>query len=96
MIMEKRILEKLKLVLDPELGLDIVSLGFIRGITVNEDRGSAKIIMTLTTPLCPMRNQISDKVKKQVKDIGLKEVTVEYIFDPPWEPPPEIKAILGF
>ena len=93
MSMEKKILEKLKSVLDPELGLDIVSLGFVREIIVDKD--SVKLIMTLTTPLCPMRDQISGQIKKSLKEINLNKVDIEYVFDPPWEPPPEAKAILG-
>lgn len=70
---------------DPELGLDIVHLGFIYSITV--DRQCVTVVMTLTTPGCPLASSIISDTKKEVERIaGGRRVVVELTFDPPWTP----------
>lgn len=88
-------MRELERVIDPELGLDIVTLGFVRGISVDSRNGSARVVMTLTTPLCPIRGEIAGQVRKILAGIGLADVTVDFSFDPPWKPSPEVRAILG-
>lgn len=71
--------------IDPELGIDIVSLGLIYGIKI--EPGQINIIMTLTTPGCPLvsyfKQQIVDHVRTATK---ISEVKIELTFDPPWSP----------
>lgn len=86
--------EQLKTVKDPELGLDIISLGLVREVTIDED--GVEVLMTLTSPFCPFADELIQSVEKEVgklPDSG--DVRVEITFDPPWEPPEEIKDALG-
>ncbi len=85
--------EKLKNVKDPEIGLDIVTLGLIRKITLDEI--GTEVLMTLTSPFCPFADKLILEVEREVKKMGdTGEVRVEITFDPPWEPPEEIKDLL--
>jgi len=90
--------EALRGVIDPELGHNIVDLGFIYDISVDE--GVAHITMTATTPGCPAASFLKEGVANgalQVSGIDAADVTMT--FDPPWEPSmiaPEVKAALGF
>lgn len=85
MVEEKEILESLKNVYDPELGISIVDLGFIYKIEINKDR--VNIGMTFTSPQCPLSGMITEQVKIEVMKVqGIKEVNVELVFDPPWNP----------
>jgi metal-sulfur cluster biosynthetic enzyme len=94
MLSENTILEALKKVKDPEIGLDIVELGLIRKITPDND--GVEIIMTLTSPFCPFADSLIGQVEKEVGKIdGAGLVKVEITFDPPWEPTPELKEKLG-
>jgi metal-sulfur cluster biosynthetic enzyme len=81
-------------VIDPELGIDVVTLGFIRRLDVASD-GEVKLVMTLTSPLCPMRQEIKGQVSQALKRAGASAVKISLEFDPPWQPPPAAKALLG-
>jgi metal-sulfur cluster biosynthetic enzyme len=86
--------EKLRSVKDPELGLDIVTLGLVREVTIDDD--GVEILMTLTSPFCPFADDLIQSIEKEVgklPDTG--DVRVEITFDPPWEPPQEVKDALG-
>jgi len=75
----------LRTVADPELGIDIVSLGLVYGITVL--RGSVTVRMTLTTPACPLAPVIAENVRRAVVSLkGVTAVVIDYTFDPPWNP----------
>jgi len=84
---EERVLAALKKVLDPELGVNVVDLGLLRGIEISEGP-IIKIKMTLTTPGCPMGFFILGMAKKKVEEEvkEAKEVSVELVLDPPWTP----------
>lgn len=80
---ENEINEALRSVLDPELGIDIVSLGLI--YDVREEKGEVEVEMTLTSPGCPLAPIIDAKIKEAVKKVkGIKKLTVELVWDPPW------------
>ena len=102
MITSKLVEEKLKNVIDPELNIDIVSLGLIYEVNVSS-AGTVHILMTLTSPGCPLAGVFGTMVKDVLRDIeGLevdKNVSVELTFDPPWTQEmmsEEAKAELGF
>ena len=79
------ILKKLRTVIDPELGINIVDLGLIYGIKIKDDKVTVK--MTLTTPGCPLLPHFESEVKKAVKKIkGVKSVTIDLTFSPVWGP----------
>lgn len=85
-IMNERILEQLELVIDPELGIDIVNLGLVYQVEYRE-QNIAYVLMTLTTPACPLADIIFDEVDKAVKSLEeVDEVELELSFYPPWQP----------
>lgn len=98
-ITESQIIDALKTVKDPELDIDIVSLGLIRTVTVDDETVTgipgAEIVMTLTTPLCPFAGTLIESVEDAVRALGLEDVRVELSFDPPWEASDELKVMLG-
>jgi len=80
----EKIVRVLKTIYDPEIPVDIYELGLIYDVFVNEDY-ETKILMTLTSPNCPVAESLPQEVQDKVK--SLKEVTdceVEITFDPPW------------
>lgn len=95
----KEIVEVLKTIFDPEIPVDIYELGLIYDVFVNEDY-DVKILMTLTTPNCPVAESLPLEVKNKVADIvGVKSSEVEMTFDPPWNKDlmsEEAKLELGF
>lgn len=94
-ITEQQIIDKLKLVKDPEIEIDIWTLGLIYKITLEDD--GVEILMTLTTPFCPFADDLIAEVEKKVGELGYNEgeVRVEITFDPVWEPSDEVKMLLG-
>ena len=84
----------LKEINDPEIGIDVYTLELIYDVKVNDDK--VKILMTLTTPMCPYGPMLIDEIKSRVSEIkGIKEVDVEVTFDPPWQPSEQLRATLG-
>ncbi len=89
-----QIIEVLKTVEDPELFLDIWFLGLIYNIDVEGTK--VKIEMTFTSPMCPAGPLLIDKVKTGIKTLpGVESVDVKIVFNPPWQPSDEVKALLG-
>ncbi len=80
----EKIVNVIKTVYDPEIPVDIYELGLIYDVFVNEDY-DVKILMTLTTPNCPVAESLPLEVEERVKSIdGVKSAIVEMTFDPPW------------
>jgi len=70
---------------DPELGLDIVSLGLVYEIEL--DGGRARVVYSLTSMGCPMGPLIDGEIRRVVGELdGVEEVETELVFDPPWSP----------
>ena len=85
----------LKGVNDPEIGIDIVTLELIYSINASEN-GKVDIKMTFTTPMCPYGPMLVEEIKAKVSEInGVKEVNVDVVFDPPWQPSEQLRATLG-
>lgn len=83
--LQDQVKEKLKLVLDPELGVSIVDLGLIYNITVSPE-GTCQITMTLTTIGCPLFGQIQKEIEDRVMELDtIEDVAVELTFDPAWD-----------
>lgn len=89
----EHIFSALKTIKDPELGIDIVTLGLIRA-TKSDPVGGIDIVMTLTSPFCPYGEELILAVEKALKPLH-DEVRVELTFEPAWEPGEEIKLLLG-
>lgn len=89
----------LRAVKDPELNLNIVDIGLVYDIDVNQV-GDVHIQMTLTSPGCPAGAEIIGDVKRVAADLpGVATVDVELVWDPYWTPDrmdPRVKAFLGF
>ena len=96
----ERIIEELKLIFDPEIPVDIYELGLIYDVFVNKEQNAVKIIMTLTTPNCPVAESMPQEVKDRVNAIeGVEEVELDLTFEPAWTQDlmsDEAKLALGF
>ena len=95
----EKIVRVLKTIFDPEIPVDIYELGLIYDVFVNEDY-EVKILMTLTTPSCPVAETLPLEVEEKVKSMdAIKNAEVEITFDPPWSKDlmsDEAKLELGF
>lgn len=81
----EEIIVTLKTIFDPEIPVDIYELGLIYDVQVSEE-GKAKILMTLTTPNCPVAESMPNEVKEKVAAMDLiTNAEVELTFDPAWE-----------
>jgi len=79
-----KIVKVIKTIYDPEIPVDIYELGLIYDVFVNEDF-DVKILMTLTSPNCPVAETLPLEVEEKVKSINeVKDAEVEITFDPPW------------
>ncbi len=80
----EKIVKVLKTIYDPEIPVDIYELGLIYDVFVNEDN-EVKILMTLTSPNCPVAETLPVEVEEKVKSLDVvKDTEVEITFDPPW------------
>ena len=80
----EKIVKVLKTIYDPEIPVDIYELGLIYDVMVNEDF-DVKILMTLTSPNCPVAETLPVEVEENIKSIDeIKDAEVEITFDPPW------------
>ncbi len=80
-----KIISVLKRIYDPEIPVDIYELGLIYDIKVN-DNGIVDIVMTLTSPNCPVADSIVNEVIVKIREIDeVKDVEMHLTFDPPWD-----------
>ena len=87
MATEEQVYEALEEVIDPELGLDFVSLGLVYDVEVQDQSGEVFVTFTLTTPACPIGPQVSEQMREFVGELdGVQKVHPKMIFDPPWSP----------
>jgi metal-sulfur cluster biosynthetic enzyme len=93
-ISKNNIITQLKTVIDPHIGLDVWTLGFIYEITIKDDK-NIHILMTLTTPMCPLEGTLKQDIVYAIKELGVDHVEVETTFDPPWSPPEKIKDMFS-
>jgi metal-sulfur cluster biosynthetic enzyme len=96
-ITEKQVRDALKGVKDPELGLDLVVLGLVYDIEIEDD--DVKATISLTSPMCPVAGQIVEDAKQAIEGMdGVGAVDVELTFEPPWTPErmnPLVRSSLG-
>ncbi len=97
MVSEEVVTETLKEVYDPELHYNIVDLGLVYEVDIKD--GDVRVLMTLTTPACPIGPMITEQIQEALGIMpGVKDVEVEFTFDPPWSPDKmsdEAKSDLG-
>jgi metal-sulfur cluster biosynthetic enzyme len=78
------VLEAMRDVVDPELGINVVDLGLVYGVTVDDDK-SAVIDMTLTSAACPLTDVIEDQAASALDGLT-NGVTINWVWMPPWGP----------
>lgn len=84
MQLESQIVEAIKTIYDPEIPVNIYDLGLIYEVDVNE-QNEVRIVMTLTSPNCPVAESLPEEVMEKVKAVeGVKDVELNLTFDPPW------------
>lgn len=82
---EGAIYDALGYVIDPEVGLDVVTMGLIYGVSIEE--GVVRIRYTLTTPGCPMETVITQGIVAMASSVeGVKDVRADLVFEPAWNP----------
>lgn len=83
--LEERIIDVIRTVYDPEIPVDIYELGLIYEVKVDAD-GKADVLMTLTSPSCPVAESLPLEVEEKVRGVkGVTQGKVELTFDPPWD-----------
>jgi FeS assembly SUF system protein len=83
--LEERIIDVIRTVYDPEIPVDIYELGLIYEVKVDAD-GKADVLMTLTSPSCPVAESLPLEVEEKVRGVkGVAQGKVELTFDPPWD-----------
>ena len=95
---KEEVLEALRQVEDPELGMDVVDLGLVYDVEM--DGAKAKVLYSLTSMGCPAGQLIAQDMDRVTREVpGIEEVDLELTFDPPWTPDrmsEDAKFILGF
>lgn len=86
-------IKAIKTVEDPELGIDLWTLGLVYEIKIVGK--NIFILMTLTSPTCPYAPMLISMMKQALVDAGFKNPEIDFTFDPPWEPSEEVKMMMG-
>ncbi|RJP79935.1 MAG: metal-sulfur cluster assembly factor [Candidatus Zixiibacteriota bacterium] len=85
MLSEASVMKALEHVIDPEIGIDVVNLGFIYDVRIEGDH--AAVAMTLTMKGCPMHATLKEQAEEAIRQLaGAKSAEVRLVFDPPWHP----------
>ncbi len=93
MVSKEELIEVFQSYEDPELGIDVWTLGLIYDMTIEEN--SVKVKLTFTSPLCPYGPQMVDELTRKIKTKGVENVAIEVTFEPPWKPSDELREMLG-
>jgi probable FeS assembly SUF system protein SufT len=84
-ILEKQVWQALKSIFDPEIPVNLVDLGLIYDVAINQENSQIDITMTLTAPACGMGPVMVSDIKYRVAKVpNVEQVNVELVFDPPW------------
>ena len=84
-VLEEKVINVCRNVFDPEIPVNIYDLGLIYGVKVFEE-GKVRVVMTLTTPNCPVAESLPAEVKTEIGYLSdVKEVDLELTFEPPWD-----------
>ena len=87
MVTEERVRDQLRTVVDPEIGLDLVELGLIYDVGVHDGGRHVDVVFSLTSPMCPVADQIHAQVETETLSIeGVETVNAQLSFDPLWTP----------
>lgn len=81
----KSVTDRLRWIIDPELGLDIVTLGLIYGVAVRD--GTVRVAMSLTVRGCPLHDMLADAIRDTLHWMdGVEHVELDLVWEPPWHP----------
>jgi metal-sulfur cluster biosynthetic enzyme len=98
LVTEESVLQALRDVYDPEIGVNVVDLGLVYRVEVHG--GNVEVDLTMTTPACPAYGMLTETAEQAIRSIdGVENVHVELVWDPPWTPDrmdDDIKRALGF
>jgi FeS assembly SUF system protein len=84
--LKKKVVAMLRDVYDPEIPVNIYELGLVYDVAADES-GAVRIVMTLTSPMCPVAEILPVEIEERTRKIeGVREVTIELVWDPPWNP----------
>ncbi|RPI02013.1 MAG: SUF system Fe-S cluster assembly protein [Calditrichaeota bacterium] len=84
--LQNKVIEILRTCYDPEIPVNIYDLGLVYEVEVN-DQDHVKIVMTLTSPMCPVAESLPEEVQFRIEEIeSVKSVAVEVVWEPPWHP----------
>ena len=84
--LESPVVEVLRTVYDPEIPVNVFDLGLIYDLRI-DDSGAVKVIMTLTTPACPVAEELPGWVKRAINTVaGVTSVAIELVWEPFWKP----------
>jgi len=84
MDLKKEIIEEIRKIYDPEIPVNIYELGLIYDVKI-ENENTVKIIMTLTSPNCPVAESLPQEVKDSAMQVeGVEKVDLDLVFEPPW------------
>ena len=87
MVSKDEVIGVLKKCYDPEIPINIYDLGLVYKIDLDEPGGKVVVRMTLTAPGCPAAGYLNSDVKRKIESLpGVKEATVNIVWDPPWTP----------
>ena len=85
MDLKKEIIEEIRKIYDPEIPVNIYELGLIYDVKV-ENKNTAKVKMTLTSPNCPVAESLPKEVKDGIMQVeGIDKVDLDLVWDPPWD-----------
>lgn len=92
-------IEAVKTCFDPEIPVNVYDLGLIYELVITPDR-KAEVIMTLTSPFCPVAGTLPEEVRQKIQAVeGIRDTALDVVFDPPWDKDmmsEEAKLELGF
>ena len=84
--LEPKIIEALRTVYDPEIPVNVFELGLIYDLRI-DDQGAVNVVMTLTTPSCPVAGELPGWIKRAINTIdGVSKVEIELVWEPFWKP----------
>jgi FeS assembly SUF system protein len=84
--LKQNVIEMLATITDPEIPVNIYELGLVYDVEIS-DEGDTRVVMTLTTPNCPVAESMPGEVEDRVGSVpGVRSVFVELVWDPPWTP----------